>query len=86
LAFTPQQKREHRMKAAVRERERQYKHDWDVNNRARKAEYQRRYRSGTVGGGSTTTAPSHLSHCGTQTVPQWNSPTDQRDLFDAGSS
>jgi hypothetical protein len=74
VAFTPAQKREHRMKAAVRERERQYKHDWDVNNRARKAEYQRRYRSGKVDGGSTTTAPSPTT-------------TGQReDLFDAGSS
>ena len=73
MAFTPQQKREHRMKAAVRERERQYKHDWDVNNRARKAEYQRRYRSGKVGGGSTTT-------------PAPPTTTNQSDLFDAGSS
>jgi hypothetical protein len=58
VAFTPQQKREHRMKAEVRERERKYKREWDQENKQRRTQYMRDWRSGKVGGGSTTTARS----------------------------
>jgi hypothetical protein len=73
LAFTAAQKRKHRMKAAVRERERKYKREWDQENKQRRTQNMRDWRSGKVGGGSTTTAPSPTT-------------TNQSDLFDAGSS
>ena len=73
MAFNAEQKRAHRAKPQVRQREREYKADWDRTNRQARTEYQRRYRSGKVGGGSTTTAPSPTT-------------TNQSDLFDAGSS
>jgi hypothetical protein len=75
MAFTPQEKREHRMKASVRERERKYKREWDQENKQRRTQYMRDWRSGKVGGGSTTT-------------PTTSSTTDatQVEMFDGDSS
>ena len=73
VAFSKEQKRLHRQKPAVREKQAAYKREWDVANRRARTEYQRRYRSGKVGGGSTTT-------------PAPPTTTNQRDLFDAGFS
>jgi hypothetical protein len=58
VAFNAEQKRAHRAKPEVRQREREYKADWDRTNREQRAEYQRRYRRGRAGSGSTTT-PRH---------------------------
>jgi hypothetical protein len=45
MAFTAEQKRAHRAKPEVREREAAYKREWDHTNRTHKAEYQRAFRA-----------------------------------------
>jgi hypothetical protein len=74
MAFSAEQKRAHRAKHEVQAKERSYKAQWDRANREQRAAYQRAYRSGKVGGGSSTTPPTPHQQL------------NQSDLFDADSA
>jgi hypothetical protein len=46
VAFTAEQKREHRAKPEVQAKQRAYKRSWDQENKQRRTEYMRQWRRG----------------------------------------
>jgi hypothetical protein len=57
VAFTAEQKREHRAKPEVQAKQRAYKRSWDQENKQRRTEYMRQWRRGLPASGASPPPP-----------------------------
>jgi hypothetical protein len=86
MAFTPAQKRAHRAKPEVQQRERAYKANWDTTNKYERAAYQRAWRARQRPTGSITEpVPMDTTTAPLTSTSRHDSAAKQMDLFDADS-